>query len=387
MITSRIALVMLASLLLAGSVSAADDSGRFVVQLGRDTTGVEQYVRSATRVDVQQVGRSPHVMRRHFVYDYAGGALSHISLVVNPQGNPTPSQTIDAVAEPDSLRLTITTGTAAPTHLAVGLPRGSLVVAGSSPWTGYESLTMKLVKSKADSLSTRMYFLGAPSSNVVSLKRLGRDSVLVWNDHQDVYRLQVDKTGRILAVVPVSGTQKFSVTRVAALDLEGMAAAFAASEKAGAGLGVLSPRDTARVADLGGANLWIDYGRPAMRGRPVYGGIVPWGEVWRTGANAATQFRCDKSLDFGGVIVPAGFYTLWTVPSPTGWKLLVNSQTGQWGTEHDATKDVYTVAMQSEALPDPEERFVIHIVPRAGGGVLQFDWASTRASVEFKVLP
>jgi hypothetical protein len=384
MTITRFATATFALLVLAGN-AAAEDSGRFVVQLGRDTTGVEQYVRTPARLDVQQVGRAPRVLRRHYVFDYTDGAVTHVAVTVNAPGNPTPTQTIDAVAEADSFRMAIHNGAAPVQNVAVWLPRGTLMVAASSPWTAYESFTMQLARGKSDTLSTRMYFLGAPTANVLSARRLGRDSVEIRNDHMDVYRLRVDRAGRILTVVPISGTQKFSVTRVAALDVDVMTAAFAATEKAGAGLGMLSPRDTVRVADAGGATLWIDYGRPAARGRVVYGGIVPYGEVWRTGANAATQFRTDKPLDFGGTVVPAGFYTLWTVPGPDGWKLLVNSQTGQWGTEHDPAKDVYTVNMTAEALPDPEERFVIHVVPRTGGGVLQLDWASTRASAEFKV--
>ena len=382
----RIAAASLALLTVAG-LAAADDTGRFVVRLGRDTTGVEQYTRTPLRVDVQQVGRAPRVLRRHFVYDYADGALTHVAVTVTAPGNPTPTQVIDAVAEPDSFRMSIRSGAAPAQSFAVGLPRGAVVVPGSSPWTGYEGVTMKLAQGRAESLSTRMYFLGAPGTSVLSVRRLGRDSVVLWNDHQDVFHLSVDRNGRILAVVPISGTGKFAVTRVADLDVDVMAASFAAREQAGGGLGVLSPRDTVRVSDVGGATLWIDYGRPAMRGRPVFGGIVPYGEVWRTGANAATQFRTDKALDFGGTVIPAGFYTLWTVPSPDGWKLLVNSQTGQWGTEHDPTKDLFTVTLRTEALPDPEERFTMRVVPRPGGGVLQLDWAATRASAEFKVAP
>jgi hypothetical protein len=128
---------------------------------------------------------------------------------------------------------------------------------------------------------------------------------VVWNEHEDLYHARVDKDGRILGVLPISGTGKFSVDRVASLDLAAMTASFAAREQSGAGMGMLSPRDTVRVANAGGAALWIDYGRPGKRGREIYGSVVPYGAVWRTGANAATQFKTDKALDFGGTVVPA----------------------------------------------------------------------------------
>ena len=157
-----------------------------------------------------------------------------------------------------------------------------------------------------------------------------------------------------------------------------------AREQAGAGLGALSPRDSVKVV-AGGAALWIDYGRPAKRGRVVFGDVVPYGEVWRTGANAATQFRSDKALDFGGTVVPAGFYTLWTLPSPTGWKLIVNGETGQWGTAHNAAKDLYTIEMKMSTLPQVVERFTIGVDATDQGGTINLDWDTTRASATFTV--
>jgi hypothetical protein len=170
------------------------------------------------------------------------------------------------------------------------------------------------------------------------------------------------------------------------VDVDAMAASFAAREKAGAGLGVLSPRDTVR-ASVGGASLWVDYGRPGKRGREIFGNVVPYGDVWRTGANAATQFKTDKALDFGGTVVPAGFYTLWTLPTAAGWKLIVNSETGEWGTEHKAAKDLYSIDMKVSALPQVAERFTIGVDASATGGVLNLDWDSTRASAAFTVKP
>ena len=138
---------------------------------------------------------------------------------------------------------------------------------------------------------------------------------------------------------------------------------------------------------MAGATLWFDYGRPGKRGRVIYGTVVPFGEVWRTGANAATQFRTDRALEFGKTVVPAGFYTLWTVPGPKGWKLIVNSETGQWVTAHKDSLDLYTIDMKVSRLPQVAERFTITVEPRPQGGTLNFDWDTTRASVPFAVKP
>ena len=386
----RAALVLSAVLLLgsAAAPAAADESGGFIVTLGQDTVGAERYTRTKDRIEVFQVGRAPRVLRRHYIYDLKNGAMTHVAVVVTPPGSTSPTQTIDATVDGDSLRGQVTTGSNPPVPTSVAWSAGTLISSGASPWAGYESLMPALLKSKSDTLGGRMYFVGAGNTDRYLLTKVGKDSVRISNTHQDVYVAKVDKKGLILGTRPVAGTQKFAITRVDKLDLDGLAAYYAAREQAGAGVGVLSPRDTVNVTNAGGATLMIDYGRPSKRGRTVFGGIlVPYGEVWRTGANAATQFKTDRALDFGGTVVPAGFYTLWTLPTATGWKLIVNGETGQWGTAHKPEKDLYTVDMKVSSLPQVVERFTISIDPNATGGVLNLDWDTTRASVAFTVKP
>jgi hypothetical protein len=147
----------------------------------------------------------------------------------------------------------------------------------------------------------------------------------------------------------------------------------------------MSPRDTVR-ATLGRANLLVDYGRPFRRGRTIFGGIVPWDTVWRAGANAATQFRTDVDLSVGGVTIPTGMYTLWTVPSRNaGWKLVVNRQTGQWGTVYDPSQDLARIDLRTETVATPVEQFTISIEPQGDGGVLAMAWDRTRAWVPIAV--
>ena len=365
----------------------AGDSGDFVVRLGRDTTGVEQYVRTKDRLVVDQIGRAPRTLRRKFTYESSNGTLRRIRTVFGPPGADTPTQTIDALFDADSMRAQIKNGVAPPQDLRLAMPAGSLVIFSSSPWALYEGQIQLLAKSRRDTLGGTLYFMGAAATERYLLRKIGRDSVEISNTHGDQYHAAIDKAGHITGILPIAGTAKFAVNRVAPLDLDALGANFLAREQAGGGVGMLSPRDSVKVASAGGATLSIDYGRPAKRGRVVYGGIVPYGEVWRTGANAATQFRTDRALDFGGTVVPAGFYTLWTRPTASGWKLLINSQTGQWGTQHDASKDVFVIDMTLSALPDVVERFTIGIVATSTGGTLNLDWDRTRASAAFTTKP
>jgi hypothetical protein len=142
-----------------------------------------------------------------------------------------------------------------------------------------------------------------------------------------------------------------------------------------------SPRDTAR-GTIGGTNVLVDYGRPSKRGRVIFAadGLVPYGQVWRTGANAATTLVTSAPLRVGETQVPAGTYTLYTVPGPDSWQLVINKQTGQWGTEYDQSQDLARVPMRVSALSAPVEQFAIAVEQ----GALVMRWDTVQASVPLR---
>src|SRR5437016_4741708 len=107
-----------------------------------------------------------------------------------------------------------------------------------------------------------------------------------------------------------------------------------------------SPPATAEIT-LKNKKITINYSRPSMKGRKIVGGLVPYGQVWRTGANEATTLTTESDLNIGGTNVPAGKYTLYTLPSEGTWKLIINKQTGQWGTVYDESKDLARVDLKT----------------------------------------
>ncbi|HEY4899912.1 MAG TPA: DUF2911 domain-containing protein [Terriglobales bacterium] len=144
----------------------------------------------------------------------------------------------------------------------------------------------------------------------------------------------------------------------------------------------LSPPGTASVSFADGKSVTINYSRPSMRNRKIFGELVPYGQIWRTGANSATSFKTDVDLVVGGAAVPAGSYTLYTIPGETGWKLIINKQTGQWGTDYDEKQDLARVDMKVAKNATPTEQFTISLDKTgAGSATLKLDWASTTASV------
>jgi len=149
------------------------------------------------------------------------------------------------------------------------------------------------------------------------------------------------------------------------------------------GGGKASPPASASCDLGGGKTIKTDYSSPRMRGRKIYGGLVPYGEVWRTGANEATTFVTSADVVVGGKTVPAGSYTLFTVPTADKWTLIINKKTGEWGIPYKYESDeLFRVEMKVSKLPAPVENFTLAYDKSAGGCTLRLDWETTRASVD-----
>jgi hypothetical protein len=221
------------------------------------------------------------------------------------------------------------------------------------------------------------------------LRRRGADSVAFTSTFFPGWTevARVDSRGNILGVDASATTVKTVAERVSKLDFDNVVKSWAATEAArGGATGQMSPPDTTKAL-IGDANIVVAYSRPFKRGRVIFGNIVPWNQVWRTGANAATMFTTDKDLAFGTTIIPAGKYTLWTVPTPTGATLIFNSETGQWGTDYHADKDFARVDLKAERVNPPVEQFVIGVAPMSSGGAgsMTFSWDDRRYSIPFRV--
>jgi hypothetical protein len=145
----------------------------------------------------------------------------------------------------------------------------------------------------------------------------------------------------------------------------------------------------------GPAKIAIDYGQPHMRGRNVIGmpGVVPWDTVWRTGANMATQLSTEVDMTIGNTFVPRGVYTLFSLPTRNGWKLVISKEVMQWGTDYDASKDFARIDLRQRTLAEPVESLTFWLVPAIETetsktfphGVLKFAWGTTELSTDWKV--
>ena len=135
-----------------------------------------------------------------------------------------------------------------------------------------------------------------------------------------------------------------------------------------------------------GANISIEYGRPSLKGRTPGKDIDPYeGREWRTGADEATTLKTDKALKFGTLSVPAGTYTLYTIPTGGTWHLVVSKKTGQWGIPYPKGEDLGRVPMTLGKAPAAAEQLTFTVQDTPAGGTLHIDWGTSRASLPFTV--
>ena len=374
---------MLLPLALAGQLP---ERGAFIVRLGNDTVAVERFTRTRTRLEDDVVSRSPRTTLIHYVatlgptgritrfeaamYPAATGLAGAplVSSVVTVSGDTAVAQVRGGPRGERTIRIPLRPG-------AVAVPRLTFAF--------YEQMIRQARAEKRDTVLADMVAPPAETATPTQLVMRG-DSAII-----DLFGLpafaRLDNIGRVLNLDGRQTTDKVLVDRVDNVNIDSLAKVFSAREATTGAMGQLSPRDTVH-AMIGNAMVMVDYGRPHQRGRRIFGDVVPYGQVWRTGANAATQLITDHALVIGGTTVPAGTYTLWTLPSASGAELIINRQHGQWGTDYDPKQDLVRLPLTQSALASPMEQFTIRIDPSGStGGTLRLQWEGTEYSIPFTV--
>jgi len=371
------------ALLLTLSV-AVQDSGAFVVRLGTDTVALEQYTRTATQLRGEYVVRTPRSLHRIYTADLnPDGTVRRWELVThNIGGGPGPMETKASVDFSGDTAVMVSPQGDGTVTSKFAVPRGTF------PFLiyGYGLLEHMGRWARATGKDS-VRFTALASANQTSggyIRKRGGDTLVFMLDEGQLagvgpFTFRLDRQGHLTWLTGKGSTLQVEVQRVASVPMAQATQSFANRP-----LGQLSPRDTAR-ANLQGVDVWIDYSRPLKRGREIFGNIVPWNAVWRTGANAATQLSAagDIVIGDGGAaqVVRAGKYTLWTLPTPTGWKVIINKQTGQWGTEYNRELDLIRIDAKVETLATPVEQLTISFEPANKGSILAITWDRTRVLV------
>jgi Protein of unknown function (DUF2911) len=356
----RLSVRLLSAIAIVAPLGLHAQVGGFVVRLGQDTIVVERYTKSVGSIEGTLLRRSPFT------------ALTKYSITLNPDGSVAKYTQLstrgDGTALPTgSAQLTMTfvgdsvirevVQNSQPVTFRAAVPKGTLPAFGASFL--FAERQIQAARAGGD-----VHTIGFAASNVAATKV---DVRLIRNDSAEIVQggfrtgFRVDRGGRIRRADGSLTTQKFIVTPDARVDVVSLATAWMARDAAGQTMGAASTRDTVK-ATVGSANVMIEYGRPAKRGREIWGTLVPFDTTWRFGANAAAQLRTDKPLDIGGTIIPAGLFSIWLYPSAGQSYLIVNSQSGQWGTAYDTSKDVARIPVERViGRPTAEERFRVAV--------------------------
>lgn len=379
-------LLTLAFALIAGAVTTpaplAAQQTSFVYRLGKDTVFVDQFTRTATTLTGELASRlGASVLRLQ--YDVTVGANGRptavVYHVVGGDGKPLagrPTEIRYAVAG-DSVKRTIVWPDSSPTRtFAAANP-----VAFGSPAYGMLELAFGAMR-RGNQTAATFQVLGTASGNALQsiTFNAGHGDTITQNGPAGLNIFRADKDGRLLAFDGLQTTQKFVAARATTrLNVATIAAGMKPT-------GVLSQRGFAHVS-FGTSPVFIDYSRPQVRERTVWGGtLIPPDTIWRLGANEATHLATSRDLVFGDFTLPAGLYTIWMFNAKGAPQLVFNKQVGQWGTQYDPKMDLGRAPLTMSATPEHVEDFTITL--RALGparGAIDFAWGSQKATATFTV--
>jgi hypothetical protein len=381
--TMIVSLTALAALKLAAT-GAIDEKSSYITTLGRDTVAVESVARLANHLLGDIVVRVPNTVRLHYDVEVRpDGSVLRSTLDTDPMGakNMTARRmvlefdadsvhvSIDSAGQKRKVTRALLRGTVPMFMTGFGASYGlyssmglyELLLERSRPATN-DTLTVPGIDIASGAVAKRKFL--ARSATQVDVDYFG----ILWT------HLTVDATGHISAADARATTEQTETHRTDFVNVAAMAKGFASADHAGKGLGAASPNQVEK-GSIGGQTIVAAYGSPRRRGREILGAVVPYDRVWRTGANEATTIIFDKDLTIAGAPVPAGAYSLWTIPKADGTvQLVVNKQHGQWGTDYDSAQDLVRVPMQSSTAPAPQENFAINITGAGNSGALRISW-------------
>ena len=383
------------AVLLLEACSTAQPAERygFVARLGNDTVSLESVTRTGNTVTSDEVDRFPVLRQRHTEITLSpNGGIAHLVMDITTPSEPTGQRhrRVEADVKGDTVHLSKRDSTGVKSYT---FPNGGGITMAHLPqmYSLYELYFAAALRHLAeqqkgvgDTAQLRQFYIDREFDRFPLhggiVKQTANDRAEIEHDWLAGTGVATLDSNRHLVHYSGAGTTyKVEVERLATPpDVSPVFTHFAALEAKNGGARQLSVRDTTR-ATVGAASFTVDYSRPLARGRQLIGSIIPYDEVWRTGANAATQFSTSAPITLAGIQVPAGTYTLWTVPRKDGAELIVNKQIKQWGTSYDRAQDLARAKLVTETNATPVEEFTISIVKADDHhGTLAMEWGPFR---------
>jgi len=251
-------------------------------------------------------------------------------------------------------------------------------------WTPILSLfewnALRLRKSGTNLLPLRMMndYIGVYD---IAIRTAGKNSLVFGGPFLEYTNIETDTSGRITTIDGTGTPWNYQVTKHPPMNINEVARRMHQTP----GIGVPSPEVTEHYT-VANTPIDVSYGKPFKRGRKIFGGIVPYDSVWRTGAGHPTVLSLGEDIKIGITIIPKGKYSLYTIPGADHWILIFNTDTKKWPTDPSRDKDFAQVHLKVNRLPGVVEQFKIDIIEDKKGGVLKFIWDDVEAYTNFEVI-
>lgn len=365
------------------AVLAGQSTGGFVTTLGADTIALERFTRKGDSLVADVLETTPRLTLTHYaVYLGANGQVREFRFSQRFVGAVAPSGSVVMTFGADSIRTTLDR-LGRITYLA------TLAQPDTRPERLYfwalnelETAGFGALRATGDSTSVWMMSPGGRAAYRRVFRKEAPDTVsTTWFSPGYRLRYVTGPQGTLRGMDGRQTTVKLIAERVTELAFDQLVSAAAERERTRGPVGALSQVDSS-TSSAAGATFKLVYSRPAKRNRQVWGGVVPLDTVWRTGAGAATSLQVSNDVRIGGVLVPAGAYTIYSMPTSEGALLIVNREVGQWGTVYHEAKDLARIPMKVLPLDRSVEQLTIGLeTPQGGLPLLFIEWDRQRWTV------
>ncbi len=373
-------------LLVAGCSGQHTEKGEsFITLLGSDTVAVETFTKTENGLKARVVVRVPQTTLTEYelVQDEFGGVQEFLETRYLEEdgfsGEGTFNRSI--VKQGDSLVTNYITRAGSERSFTTLYEEGALPFIEMTHWP-FDLALQEAEKAGGDTLLQNM--ISGNSIRDYVIANLGGDKRTVRHPSRGVMDVEVNAGGKLRTLDAAQTTRKLLVERVAAVDIEEVAERFKELDRQGKSFGSLSGAIEEEFT-IGSTNFKVSYGSPLRRGRDLFGGIVPFGQRWRTGANRAAHFSTSSDLTIGSLRVPAGEYTMFTIPEADGGTFIINKQTGQNGRTYDEARDLGRVPMSVLSKEESTEAFTITVEGSGDEGRLNLIWGNTVYYVDFEI--
>jgi hypothetical protein len=251
-------------------------------------------------------------------------------------------------------------------------------------WTPTLSLIewncMRLIKSGKQSLPLTLIndYIGIRH---VEISKGNGDTLIFGGDFLEYTKIKVTPEGQIISYDGTATPWNYIATKLEPINVDEVAKRMSKKPK----VGIPSPEVEVDFL-VANDTINLSYGRPSKRGRKIFGGIVPYDSVWRTGAGDPTTLTLPYNIQFGKTLIPKGKYSVYTIPHTNGWTLIFNTELKQWPTEPNRSKDFALIPLQVKRPAKQTELFTIAIEPLKDGGIIKFIWDDTEAYASFRIV-